>query len=163
MQTDVKYRLMHQHCDARGSLTPPQRYYLKMPNGQEDRWGVSTCGTCESTSIHFSNKIGGVIRSGDPVRIIARNDYELVCNSQKCPNEYRGDEFTIYSCGSVVGDTINEQDAVMLYIKKTKQYQVSFNRADPFLYYHGNPLNTPPSDYDCDNSCGTVVFVLRAS
>ena len=153
---------MHQHCDARGSLTPPQRYYLKMPNGQEDRWGVSTCGTCESTSIHFSNKIGGVIKSGDKVKIVAKNDCVMACVSQKCPSQFVGDEFTIYSCGSKVGDQIYERKRVMLYIKKTKQYQVSFNRADPFLWHHGNPLATPPTDSNCDNSCGTVVFVLRA-
>ena len=162
VRIDVPYRLLHQHCDARGSLNPPQRYYLKSPYGQEDRWGVSTCGSCESTSIHFSNGIGGKIKSGDPVTIVATNDHQMVCDSQKCPAEYLGDEFTIYSCDSSVGEVITETERVMLYIKKAKQYQVSFNRADPFLWYHGSPLATPPTDSDCDNSCGTVVFVLPA-
>ena len=162
MQIDVSYRLLHQHCDDRGSLNPRQKYYLKMPDGGEDRWGVSNCESCESTSIHFSNSIGGEIKSGDTVKVIAKNDRVLACDTRKCPSQFSGDEFTIYSCGSQVGDLISETEGVMLYIKKTKQYQVSFNGADPFLYYHGNPLHTPPTDSDCNNSCGVVVYVLAA-
>ena len=159
VSADTKYRLLHQHCDARGSLNPPQRYYLRPAATGETRWGVSTCGYCDNTKIHFSGS-GYEVRSGSEVSIVASNDMILDCDQWKCPINFSRIRFRINKCGGRDGDAININDAVMFYTTyKGKRCQVSFNRADPFLWCPGTPLAEPPTDYDCNNSCGTVVFV----
>ena len=92
--------------------------------------------------------------------IVASNDMVLDCDQGKCPINYNLIRFKINKCGGRDGDAININDAVMFYTTYNgKRCQVSFNRADPFLWCPGTPLAEPPTDYDCNNSCGTVVFV----
>lgn len=162
VQVDTPYRLLHHHCDDRFSLNPRIRYFLKMPQPADDRWGVSTCSTCDYTTIHFSGTaICGTIKSGDRVNVVAPNDVILKCDSSKCPKQYGWYEFTIYKCDSAIGEPINEEDMVMFYTTNNgKECQVSFNRADPYLWCPGTPLSKPPTRDECFNSCGTGVYVL---
>ena len=123
---------------------------------------MSTCEGCGNTKIHFSGS-GSQVRSGSEVSIVAANDMALECNQWECPVNYHPIRFTIQKCGGRNGDAININDAVMFYTTHNgKRCQISFNRADPFLWCPGTPISEPPTNSDCNNSCGTVVFVLSA-